>query len=68
MKQVLINGIWEAVPPNVNVEEWLNEIISVDVDMELLIPRRYIYRFEMIQAVRESRRHKAKPVEIIRSL
>lgn len=68
MKQVLINGIWEAVPPNANVEEWLNEIISVDVDMELLIPRRYVPRFERIQAVRESRRHKAKPVKIIRSL
>lgn len=67
MKQVLISGIWEAVPPNANVE-WLNEIISVELDMELLIPRRYIHRFEMIQAVRESRRHKAKPVKIIRSL
>lgn len=66
MKQVLISGIWEAVPQN--TEEWLNEIISVELDMELLIPRRYIHRFEMIQAMRESRRHKVKPVKIIKSM
>lgn len=68
MRQVLINGNWESPPLNANIVEWLNEIISVELDMESLIPRRYIPRFELIRAMRKSSRHKAKPVKIVRSL
>lgn len=67
MKQVLINGNWEIIPASANIEEWLNEIISVELDMELLIPQRYIHRFERVQAVRESPKHKAKSIRIVRS-
>lgn len=68
MKQVLINDSWVSPPRDANIEEWLNEIIYVELNMELLIPKRYIRRFEMIRAIRESSRHKAKPVKIVRSL
>lgn len=68
MKQVMINGHWESPPPHIDLADWLNEIIAVELDMELLIPKRYILRFELIRAVRESSKHKAKSMKVVRSL
>lgn len=68
MRQVLINNSWESPPPDINIEKWLNEVIAVELNIELLTPKRYIPRFELIRAIRESPRHKAIPVKIVRSL
>ena len=59
MKQVKINGQW-VTPPS-NVKEWLNEIVSVKLD-DLLCPAGYIFRWQTIEAIRDSPRHKEKKV------
>ena len=68
MRQVLINGSWESPPSGINTESWITEVIAIELDIELLIPKRYIQRFELISAIRESPRHKAIPVKVVRSL
>lgn len=68
MRQVLINNSWESPPSGDNIESWLTEVVAVELNMVLLIPKRYIPRFELIIAIRESPRHKVIPVKVFRSL
>lgn len=68
MRQVLISGKWESPPLGVDIEYWINEKIAVELDTYTLLPKRYIPRFELIRAIRESPRHKAVPVKIERYL
>lgn len=67
MRQVLIDGIWLSPPTGINIGEWLNEVISVELDGELM-PKRWIRRFELIRAIRKSPRHKPETVKIVKSL
>lgn len=66
MRQVLIKGRWESPPSN--VEDWLNEQVAIELDLVNLMPKRWVPRFELIRAVRESPRHKAVPIKIVRSI
>jgi hypothetical protein len=68
MRQVLINGRWESPPPGVDIQEWVYEIIAVELDMVSLMPKRWVQRFELIRAVRKSPRHKAVPVRVVRNI
>lgn len=63
MTQVMINGIWETPPADIH--GWLNEKVAVELD-DLLCIKRYIHRFEQIQAVRKSTRSKPVSVKIVR--
>lgn len=59
MKQVKIDGQW--ITPPVNTREWLNEIVKVKLD-QMLMPCGYVFRWQIIEAIRDSPRHKEKKV------
>ena len=63
MKQLLIKNEW-VTPPKENLKEWLMECIGVELDFDLLIPKRYIHRYELVQACRISPRHKPENIRI----
>lgn len=67
-RQVLIEDCWESPPDGVNVIDWLNEPIRIEININDLTLKRYILRFELIRAVRKSPRHKAEPVTVVRSI
>lgn len=67
MRQVLINGSWVSPPVGISIKEWLHEMISVELDDQLMV-KRWVPRFELIRAIRKSPKHKTEIVKIVRSL